>query len=140
MTSPRRWLCSRKRRSSTVRFYRQASHLLTPFFQSRLAPLGWLRDAFMGLACHTARPAAPDGIDARRHAPRLAVVIAARRRGPLPAQRASLAKRPGVRPKRAAKWRVRWLWSAKPVAAAASDSAMPSAIIFCARASRRPIW
>jgi 2-polyprenyl-6-methoxyphenol hydroxylase-like FAD-dependent oxidoreductase len=41
-----------RRRSSTVRFYRQASHLLTPFFQSRLAPLGWLRDAFMGLACH----------------------------------------------------------------------------------------
>ena len=41
-----------KQRSSTVRFYRQASHLLTPFFQSRLAPLGWLRDAFMGLACH----------------------------------------------------------------------------------------
>ena len=37
-----------RRRSSTVRFYRQASHLLTPFFQSRLAPLGWLRDAFMG--------------------------------------------------------------------------------------------
>jgi 2-polyprenyl-6-methoxyphenol hydroxylase-like FAD-dependent oxidoreductase len=42
-----------KQRSSTVRFYRQASHLVTPFFQSRLAPLGWLRDAFMGLACHT---------------------------------------------------------------------------------------
>ncbi len=41
-----------KRRSSAVRFYRQASHLLTPFFQSRLAPLGLLRDAFMGLACH----------------------------------------------------------------------------------------
>jgi 2-polyprenyl-6-methoxyphenol hydroxylase-like FAD-dependent oxidoreductase len=41
-----------RRRSATVRFYRQASHLLTPFFQSRLAPLGWLRDAFMGLACH----------------------------------------------------------------------------------------
>jgi 2-polyprenyl-6-methoxyphenol hydroxylase-like FAD-dependent oxidoreductase len=41
-----------RRRSSTVRFYRQASHLLTPFFQSRLAPLGWLRDAFMGVGCH----------------------------------------------------------------------------------------
>ncbi len=41
-----------RRRSSTVRFYRQASHLLTPFFQSRLAPLGWLRDAFMGFGCH----------------------------------------------------------------------------------------
>ena len=41
-----------RRRTSTVRFYRQASHLLTPFFQSRLAPLGWLRDAFMGFGCH----------------------------------------------------------------------------------------
>ena len=41
-----------RRRDSTVRFYRQASHLLTPFFQSRLAPLGWLRDAFMGFGCH----------------------------------------------------------------------------------------
>ena len=44
-----------EQRSSTVRFYRQASHLVTPFFQSRLAPLGWLRDAFMGLACRHAR-------------------------------------------------------------------------------------
>jgi 2-polyprenyl-6-methoxyphenol hydroxylase-like FAD-dependent oxidoreductase len=41
-----------RRRSATVRFYRQASHLLTPFFQSRLAPLGLLRDGFMGWACH----------------------------------------------------------------------------------------
>ena len=41
-----------KRRSASVRFYRQASHLLTPFFQSRLAPLGWLRDALMGVGCH----------------------------------------------------------------------------------------
>jgi 2-polyprenyl-6-methoxyphenol hydroxylase-like FAD-dependent oxidoreductase len=40
-----------EQRSATVRFYRQASHLLTPFFQSRLVPLGWLRDAFMILAC-----------------------------------------------------------------------------------------
>ncbi len=35
-----------------TRFYRQASHLLTPFFQSNLKPLGWLRDMFMGPACH----------------------------------------------------------------------------------------
>ena len=41
-----------RRRDSAVRYYRQASHLLTPFFQSRLLPLGWLRDAFMGWACH----------------------------------------------------------------------------------------
>jgi 2-polyprenyl-6-methoxyphenol hydroxylase-like FAD-dependent oxidoreductase len=40
-----------RRRDATVRFYRQASHLLTPVFQSNAAPLGWLRDAFAGLAC-----------------------------------------------------------------------------------------
>jgi 2-polyprenyl-6-methoxyphenol hydroxylase-like FAD-dependent oxidoreductase len=40
-----------EQRSATVRFYRQASHLLTPLFQSRAAPLGWLRDAFAGWAC-----------------------------------------------------------------------------------------
>jgi 2-polyprenyl-6-methoxyphenol hydroxylase-like FAD-dependent oxidoreductase len=40
-----------RRRNSTVRFYRQASHLLTPFFQSQVVPLGWLRDAVMGLSC-----------------------------------------------------------------------------------------
>lgn len=41
-----------RRRNPAVRYYRSASHLLTPFFQSRLAPLGWLRDAVMGPACH----------------------------------------------------------------------------------------
>ena len=40
-----------RRRNATVRFYRQASHLLTPLFQSDVAPLGWLRDAFAGWAC-----------------------------------------------------------------------------------------
>jgi 2-polyprenyl-6-methoxyphenol hydroxylase-like FAD-dependent oxidoreductase len=40
-----------ERRAATVRFYRHASHLLTPLFQSGFAPLGWARDAFMGLAC-----------------------------------------------------------------------------------------
>ena len=40
-----------ERRRATLRFYRQASHLLTPLFQSNLPPLGWLRDAFMILAC-----------------------------------------------------------------------------------------
>jgi 2-polyprenyl-6-methoxyphenol hydroxylase-like FAD-dependent oxidoreductase len=39
-----------RRRDPAVRYYRSASHLLTPFFQSRLAPLGWLRDAVMGPA------------------------------------------------------------------------------------------
>jgi 2-polyprenyl-6-methoxyphenol hydroxylase-like FAD-dependent oxidoreductase len=37
-----------RRRASTLSYYQFASHLLTPFFQSRLAPLGWLRDSFMG--------------------------------------------------------------------------------------------
>lgn len=40
-----------ERRSATVRFYRQASHLLTPMFQSNIGAFGWARDAFMGLAC-----------------------------------------------------------------------------------------
>ena len=39
------------RRRSTVRFYRQASHLLTPLFQSNVESFGWMRDAFMGTAC-----------------------------------------------------------------------------------------
>ena len=42
-------------RTATVRFYRQASHLLTPFFQSHEwplgAPLGLARDLFMGWSC-----------------------------------------------------------------------------------------
>ena len=41
-----------RRRDGPVRFYRQASHLLTPFFQSRSGALGLLRDAFMGMSCH----------------------------------------------------------------------------------------
>ena len=49
--SPTRSAGSPSARTAPVRFYRQASHLLTPFFQSRLTPLGWLRDAFMILAC-----------------------------------------------------------------------------------------
>jgi 2-polyprenyl-6-methoxyphenol hydroxylase-like FAD-dependent oxidoreductase len=40
-----------RRRTATVRYYRHASHLLTPFFQSQYAPLGWFRDAFMGWSC-----------------------------------------------------------------------------------------
>ncbi|WP_422003301.1 FAD-dependent oxidoreductase [Reyranella sp.] len=39
-----------RRRASTIRYYQRVSHLLTPFFQSRKAPLGWLRDAFLGAA------------------------------------------------------------------------------------------
>ena len=40
-----------RRRDPAVRFYRQASHLLTPFFQSDRPLLGWARDALMGVAC-----------------------------------------------------------------------------------------
>lgn len=39
------------RRGAAVRFYRQASHLLTPLFQSNVESLGWIRDAIMGIAC-----------------------------------------------------------------------------------------
>jgi 2-polyprenyl-6-methoxyphenol hydroxylase-like FAD-dependent oxidoreductase len=38
-------------RLGPARFYRQASHLLTPFYQSRFAPLGWLRDLTFGPLC-----------------------------------------------------------------------------------------
>jgi 2-polyprenyl-6-methoxyphenol hydroxylase-like FAD-dependent oxidoreductase len=40
-----------ERRDATVRFYRQASHVLTPLFQSTVESFGWMRDAFMGIAC-----------------------------------------------------------------------------------------
>lgn len=40
-----------RRRTPPSRFYRQASHLLTPFFQSHSPALGLLRDALMGPAC-----------------------------------------------------------------------------------------
>ena len=40
-----------ERRGPAVRFYRQASHLLTPLFQSNVESFGWMRDAFMGIAC-----------------------------------------------------------------------------------------
>ena len=34
-----------------IAYYQFASRWLTPFFQSDLEPLGWLRDAFMGWSC-----------------------------------------------------------------------------------------
>ena len=40
-----------RRRGPATRFYRQASHLLTPFFQSNQPLLGLARDALMGPAC-----------------------------------------------------------------------------------------
>jgi 2-polyprenyl-6-methoxyphenol hydroxylase-like FAD-dependent oxidoreductase len=39
-----------RKRSSSVRFYRQASHLLTPLFQSDQPLLGPARDALLGAA------------------------------------------------------------------------------------------
>lgn len=96
------FLLFERRRDSTVRYYRQASHLLTPFFQSRLAPLGWLRDAFMGWACH---------VPGMR--PLMGSTLAGTRTGWLSSATlddeggyvlsASFANRPGVKPKRAAK-------------------------------------
>jgi hypothetical protein len=64
-----------------VRFYRQASHLLTPLFQSNFAPLGWARDAFMGLACRLPVSRGDRDNHARRPAHRLAVGGQARREG-----------------------------------------------------------
>lgn len=47
--------CFARARTAAVHFYRQASHLLTPFFQSHAwplgAPLGLARDLFMGWSC-----------------------------------------------------------------------------------------
>ena len=85
-----------------MRFYRQASHLLTPLFQSKLAPLGWLRDAFTGWACRlpVSRQASPP-----RRSP--ACAPAGFSSAPLDAEGRycldSAAQRPGVNPKRAEK-------------------------------------
>lgn len=38
-------------RRAHLGFYQLATRWLTPFFQSDLAPLGWIRDTWMGLAC-----------------------------------------------------------------------------------------
>jgi 2-polyprenyl-6-methoxyphenol hydroxylase-like FAD-dependent oxidoreductase len=93
-----------RRRGAVVRFYRHASHLLTPFFQSRSATLRLARDLFMGVSC---RVPGLRGL--------MTSTLAGVRRGWLGADRldgegryrlASDAQRPGVRPKRATKWRV----------------------------------
>jgi 2-polyprenyl-6-methoxyphenol hydroxylase-like FAD-dependent oxidoreductase len=92
-----------RRRTAPVRFYRQASHLLTPFFQSRSVVLGLARDLFMGWSCR---------VPGLRRA--MTSTLAGVRRGWLgadrldeegryPLARASAAQRPGVRPKRATK-------------------------------------
>ena len=97
------FLLFERRRDPTVRYYRQASHLLTPFFQSRLAPLGWLRDAFMGWACHVpgVRPMMGSTLAGTRTGWFSSATLDGG--GCYPLARASLAKRPGVNPKRAAK-------------------------------------
>jgi 2-polyprenyl-6-methoxyphenol hydroxylase-like FAD-dependent oxidoreductase len=90
-----------EQRKAVVRFYRQASHLLTPLFQSNAASLGWLRDAFAGWAC---RLPISRGI--------ATTTLAGMRTGWLSAAKLdregrycldSAAQRPGGNPKRAAK-------------------------------------
>jgi len=90
-----------ERRSATVRFYRQASHLLTPFFQSNLTPLAWLRDAVMILACRlpVLRLIAASTLAGTRSGWLSSVRLDAEGRYALD----NAAHRPGVRPKRAAK-------------------------------------
>jgi 2-polyprenyl-6-methoxyphenol hydroxylase-like FAD-dependent oxidoreductase len=90
-----------ERRSATVRFYRQASHLLTPFFQSRCTPLGWLRDVFMILACRlpVLRPMAATTLAGTRSGWLSSVPLDSEGRYALD----SAAHRPGVSPKRLAK-------------------------------------
>jgi 2-polyprenyl-6-methoxyphenol hydroxylase-like FAD-dependent oxidoreductase len=90
-----------ERRRSTVRFYRQASHLLTPLFQSTFAPFGWFCDAFMGLACTlpVLRPIATTTLAGVRSGWLSSVRLDADGRYRL----ANAAQRPGVRPKRAEK-------------------------------------
>ena len=90
-----------ERRNATVRFYRQASHLLTPFFQSRLTPLGWLRDAVMILGCRLPllRPIATTTLAGTRSGWLSSVPLDAQGRYVLD----RVAQRPGVSPNRAAK-------------------------------------
>jgi 2-polyprenyl-6-methoxyphenol hydroxylase-like FAD-dependent oxidoreductase len=94
-----------RRRSATVRFYRQASHLLTPLFQSKLVPLGWLRDAFSGWACRlpVSRHIATTTLAGLRTGWLSSATLDADGRYCLD----SAAQRPGVSPKRAEKCRVR---------------------------------
>ena len=84
-----------------MRFYRQASHLLTSLFQSRLAPLGWLRDAFAGWACRVpiSRAAATTTLAGLRTGWLSSATLDAEGRYCLE----SAAQRPGVSPKRAEK-------------------------------------
>jgi 2-polyprenyl-6-methoxyphenol hydroxylase-like FAD-dependent oxidoreductase len=90
-----------ERRNATVRFYRQASHLLTPFFQSRLTPLGWLRDAVMILGCRLPllRSVATTTLAGTRSGWLSSVPLDAQGRYVLD----RVAQRPGVSPNRAAK-------------------------------------
>ena len=92
-----------RRRTGPVRFYRQASHLLTPFFQSRSVGLGLMRDFFMGWSC---RVPGLRGIMTSTLAGVRRGWLAADRlddEGRYPLARASAAQRPGVSPKRATK-------------------------------------
>jgi 2-polyprenyl-6-methoxyphenol hydroxylase-like FAD-dependent oxidoreductase len=99
-------------REPSVRFYRQASHLLTPFFQSQLPLLGLARDALMGPACRAPGLCGmmTTTLAGLRRGWLSADTLDAEGRYPLDSSaegRASIAQRPGVRPKRAEKCRVR---------------------------------
>jgi 2-polyprenyl-6-methoxyphenol hydroxylase-like FAD-dependent oxidoreductase len=92
-----------RRRSASVRFYRRASHLLTPFFQSRSSSLALLRDLFMGWSCRVPglRGVMTSMLAGTRHGWFGTVRLDGE--GAYPLARASAAQRPGVRPKRATK-------------------------------------
>ena len=91
-----------RRRAATLAYYQWASHMLTPFFQSRLAPFGWLRDAFMSPLRHVpgVRAMMTSTLAGTRRGWFSSATLDSDGRYPLDD---SLAKRPGVRPKRAEK-------------------------------------
>jgi 2-polyprenyl-6-methoxyphenol hydroxylase-like FAD-dependent oxidoreductase len=96
-------LAYERRRASTLAYYQWASHMLTPFFQSRLAPLGWMRDTFMGPMHYLpgVRSMMTSTLAGTRRGFFSSAALDAEGRYPL--ADASFANRPGVSPKRAAK-------------------------------------
>jgi 2-polyprenyl-6-methoxyphenol hydroxylase-like FAD-dependent oxidoreductase len=91
-----------ERRESTLYYYQLASHLLTPFFQSRLPPLGWLRDIFLGPMHYVpgVRAMMTSTLAGVRRGWFSSVALDGEGNYPLDE---SLANRPGVSPNRAAK-------------------------------------
>jgi 2-polyprenyl-6-methoxyphenol hydroxylase-like FAD-dependent oxidoreductase len=91
-----------RRRAAPLYYYQLVSHLLTPFFQSYSAPLGWLRDAAFGPAGRVPglRTMMTSTLAGTRRGWFSSVALDADGNYPLDASRAN---RPGVSPKRAAK-------------------------------------